>query len=466
LLRFFKTNAPFQFFSLLFLFLLFRLPQFLYGIPLLQPEFKLMLTGEQLAAGHLLYVDVIDDIGPFSGLVYAFMHILAPRSGVAYQIAAALICLFQMYYLTALAHKKQFFIERNYVVGLVLCLFFNISFDFYTLSPALLGNTFLLLAFGKLVKQIDTISDDIFRLGLYLGIAVLYFGPLLFFVFWALVVVNLYTGARMRQQFLLLLGFALPISFVAIWYYVNGHSMAFQSNFITPIISQRQFIFNDFSAFLSVYALPVGVAVLGFMVALTASRFSNFQTRVQQIVLLWLLSGLACSILIPYFAPHQYIFMVYPLAHLVVIFFNSFKKNWLAEIQFLVLAIVILYINFQAFVPNLKNNYWANLDKLKLTNNNTFTSIKNKKVLVLGNDLSPYIHNKTATPYVNWSLASRQFNQLNNYENIVAIMKNIETDKPEYIFDLENRMPGVFTVLPHLSLKYLPSTGHIYVLKN
>ena len=441
MLRFFKTNAPYQIFSLLVLFLFLRLPQIIYGIPLLAPEFKWMLTGEQLAAGNLLYSDVLDDIGPFSGLVYGIIHFFAGRSATAYHVLAAIICLVHIYYLTLLAHSRQFFQERSYIPGLILCVLYNISFDNYTLNPALMGSTFLLFAFGKLVRQLDESNDEVFQIGSLIGVATLFFPPFLIFFIWALICINLYTGARLRQQMLIIMGFALPIFFVGLWYYINGQFVDFKQNFIISVITKRQFSFNDFSAFFTVYAIPVLLAVLGFFVALSASRFSNFQTRIQQMVLLWLVFGVLSAILMDYFAPHQFVFLLYPLAHFAIIFFTNFKKKMLAEVNFLLFSFMILFVNYQAFLPSLAGTKMVKLEKLRLKENEQYKHIRQKNILVLGNDLSPYLNNKSATPYINWSLAKDQFNHLDQYDIVIKVMQNLERDKPDFIIDQEQILP-------------------------
>jgi hypothetical protein len=467
LLQFFKANAFYQIFSLIFLLLLVRLPSFLFDVPLLIPELKWQLTGEQLAAGNLLYVDVLDNIGPFSGMIYGLVHYFVGRSTTAYHNLALILTAIQIFYFTLLVHKKSVFKERNYVPGLVLILFFSLSFDFYTLSPALMGNTFLLLAFGSFLSQIERngASDDVFEIGVFIGIAFLFYPPLFIFFLWIMLALNLFTGAKIRQQFLVIFGLLLPILLVGIWYFIDGHFGNYYRFFLLQVFEKRQFILNDFKGLLVSFIIPLVIGVLGFFMVLGSSKYNNFQTRSQQVILLWFLAAILSIALMPFLAPMQFITFVVPLAYFAILYFANFKKIWIAELIFLFVFIAVLFINYQAFIPKFANVNLAKLDKLRISENKKDKDIENKKVLVLGNDLSPYIANKTATPYINWNLSKTEFVNIDNYENVINIIHNFDKDPPQIIFDQENLLEKVFQRIPKLAVKYKKIREGVFALK-
>ncbi len=467
MLRFFKTNAFYQIFSLLILFILIRLPSFIYKMPLLIPEVKWQLTGESLVNGNLLYVDVLDNLGPLSAFIYAIVHFLVGRSIFAYHLIAFILTLFHIFYFTLLAHRKGLFLERNYVPGLILITFYSLSFDFLTLSPALMGSTFLLLAFGSFIKQIERFgaTDEVFGIGAYIGIAFLFYPPLCVFFIWVLLALNLYTGASLRQQFLVIFGFIFPITLVGIWYFIDGHFSNFYQYFILSIFQKRQFIFNNINGLISSYLLPLILAVLGFFVALSTSKYSNFQTRAQQLVLLWVFFGLLSIVLMPFFSPMQFIPFVLPFAYFTILFFANYKKGYVGEIIFLVVFAFIIFVNFQAFLPSLSNKIFSKLDNQIVQNLDKQPAVSGKKIFVLGNDIAPYVFNQTSTPYINWSLAKYEFTQLNNYENVINIISNFEKDPPQYIFDQENFIPKLFERIPELNKKYVKVGDGLYKKK-
>ncbi len=467
MLQFFKVNAYYQIFSLIFLLILVWLPVFLYELPLLIPELKWLLAGEQLASGNLLYVDLIDDIGPFSGLTYALIHFFVGRSILAYHILAFIIIAIQVFYFTLLVHRKGLFKDRNYVPGLVLALYFCLSFDFYTLSPALMGNMFLLLAFSSFLNQIERFneSNEVFEIGVYLGVAFLFYPPLVIFFLWILVALNLFTGARIRQQFLAIFGLIFPIAIVGIWYFIDGNLSSFNQYFLLQVFEKRQFILNDFKGLISSFIFPIIIGVLGFFTVLGTSKYSNFQTRAQQIILLWFVAAILSIAFIPFLAPMQFIHFVVPLAYFAILYFANFKKTWIAELLFLGLFMVVLFINYQAFIPKLESISMSKLEKMRVKVSNENPEIINKKVFVMGNDLSPYILNKTATPYINWNLSKTDFSNINSYDNVIKIIENFEKDTPQYIFDQENLLEKVFLRIPNLGKKYVKIKNGLYKLK-
>ncbi|GAB3824888.1 hypothetical protein GCM10028895_33840 [Pontibacter rugosus] len=80
--------------------------------------------------------------------------------------------------------------------------------------------------------------------------------------------------------------------------------------------------------------------------------------------------------------------------------------------------------------------------------------VKNSTVLVLGNDISYYAHNKPVTPYLNWKLAQRHFGRLSEYRAIFLLHENIAHEQPAYIIDKVGLMPELAYKLPDVFGKY------------
>jgi hypothetical protein len=66
--------------------MLLRLPYLISSEWLSIPELRWLLVGETLNEGDLLYVDILDDIGPLSAYVYSVLNFLFGRSQLAIQI--------------------------------------------------------------------------------------------------------------------------------------------------------------------------------------------------------------------------------------------------------------------------------------------------------------------------------------------------------------------------------------------
>src|SRR5690606_31703706 len=197
-----------------------------------------MLVGERMAKGHAMYVDIIDDTGALSAGVYWLIHLVAGRSLLAYHVVAALIIFFQASYINHLLIQYKAFEENTYLPALVMVVLFHLSYDFLTLSPALMGSTFILLALGPLFSQTvrhQDQPDPVFLTGLFGGIALCFHFPLMvllpFFLAGGLII----CGYDLRQLLLCVTGYLLPLALCALYYFwIDGFS-EFVTGFIYSI---------------------------------------------------------------------------------------------------------------------------------------------------------------------------------------------------------------------------------------
>ncbi len=456
MLRFFRSNAVFQLVSLLLLLVLVRLPGYLMGLPLLVPELQWMLLGEQLNKNLLLYADVWDSTAPLAALVYAGIDAVFGRSQTAYLVVALLCSAFQVVYFNELMNRRGAFPERNYLPGLMYLVVLSTSVDCFTLSPALMATTLLLLALGTLLRQLDRAgaTDDVFEIGFYTAAALLFYPPAGLFVLWAVVSLLLYSGASFRQHSLLAFGFLFPLLLTALYYYLDGHYADFSRIFLASVVQIRQYNLNDFRSLLLAVVLPLTFAVLGFFRLLNFGRFTNFQTRVQQIMVFWLITAVLSVALMPFLAPMQFVTFVPCVAFFCVYFFSSFKRQWIPELLFLVFIGGVVLIGYQALGTRSGGVTTGQLANLRLPPAHLPPDIRGKRIIVLGDALSEYLENFPATPYLNWSLARYDLERLDNYDNVINILRNFEQDPPEYIIDRQNLVPKLFTRIPALQRRY------------
>jgi hypothetical protein len=454
MLSFFKVNAVYQIFSLLILLVLIRLPMYLVGIPQLIPELQWMLVGEQINKGFVMYSEIWDNTAPLSALAYAGIDTLVGRSQNVYQFVALGVAAFQVIYFNVMINNRDIFSKRNYIPGLIYALFLNFSFDCCTLSPVLMATTFVLMSFGTLVRQISRLqaTDEVFEIGFLIGLATLFYPPAGIFILWATASMVFFSGATLRQHSLSIFGFLFPLLLTALYFYLDGTYDAFIRNFVSSVFQIRQYNLNDFKSLLVTLLLPFGLGILGFLRLVNAVGFNNFQVRCQQIMMLWAITALISIGLMPFLAPMQFIIFVPALAFFTVNFFNSFKKQWLAELLFLGIFISTLLIHYQAVYAT-GNERFVQLKNLKLGENKD-VKIKNKRVLVLGDGMEEYKNNYAATPYLNWNLAKYELENLDNYNNVISILRNFEKDSPDIIIDKVNLAPKLFKRIPALERRY------------
>ncbi len=457
MLRFFQSYFPYQYVSLLGLLLLIRLPLLLHSFPLLIPELNWMIVGEQISQGNLLYRDIWDSVSPLSALVYWGMDTLFGRSLVALHGAATLVAVFQVVYFNYLINTRDIFPERTFWPGLLYMLFMHLSFDCMTLSPVLMSTCFLLLAFGTLVRQMDRrgATDEVFEVGFYIGIAALFYLPSALFIIWAVLSLLFYTGATFRQYSLSLFGFLFPFATTILFYYLFDSLDDFNRNLLAAVFRVRQYSLSDFQSLLVSLFIPLGLGVLGFVSLFNrAGRYVNFQQRIQQIMAIWFVVVVLTIGLMPFLAPMMFLSFVPPMAYFTYFYFEGIRRAWLAELTFTIAFILILLFFYQGALGLIPGSGLGRLSSLQVQPSPLPNTIRNQRILIIGEDLSAYRYNRLATPYLNWDLSKYDLKNLDNYEAVINIFDHFRKDPPDYILDRENVIEKLFQRAPALANQY------------
>ncbi len=457
MLSFFRVNAPYQYISLLLVLVLIRLPLLAKPLPLLIPELNWMLVGEQMRQGYMLYHDIWDSVSPLSALTYWALDTLFGRSHTAFQVTATIVSLFQIMYFNYVMSAREVFPERSFWPGLLYALFLNLSFDCTTLSPVLMATTFLLLAFGTLIRQLERrgATDEVFEAGFYIGIAALFYLPSALFILWLSVALLAFTGATFRQHSLSLFGFFFPVFLLLLYYYFNNSLDDLNRNLLASVFRVRQYGLSDFRALFVSLLVPITLAVLGFLRLVNPrTRYVNFQQRCQQIMLFWAITAVVTIVLMPFLAPMLFLSFVPPMAFFAVIFFQNARKMWLAELSFTVVLGLMLLVFYQGAMGVLPGVEVGRLSSLWVKPSLLPGNIQGRKLLIIGEDLSAYLHNRPATPYLNWDLAKYDLKNLDNYESVISVYDHFRLDLPDYIIDREDIVTKLFQRVPALATHY------------
>ncbi len=457
LLSFFRSYFTYQYVALLGLLVLIRLPLLLRPMPLLIPELNWMLVGEQMSAGHLLYRDVWDSLSPLSATVYWGLYSLFGRSAVALHLAATVVSVFQIVYFNYLTNARDVYSDRSFWPGLIYMLFLHLSFDCLTLSPVLMSTSFLLLAFGTLIRQMERrgATDEVFEVGFYLGLAALFYLPSALFIVWASVSLLLYTGATFRQHSLTFFGFLFPFAVMVLFYYMRDGLDDVNRNLLASVFRVRQYNLSDFQSLLFSLLIPMGLGILGFLSLFdTRNRYVNVQQRIQQIMMLWFVTAVLTMALVPFLAPMSFLSFVPPMAYFAVFYFENQRKSWLAETAFGLAFALMLLLFYQGLLSLIPGAQLGQLTSLRVQKTSLPAAIHNEPILVIGEDLSAYRDNRPATPYLNWDLAQYDLKNLDNYQAVVHVFDNFRNDPPTFIIDREQIVGKLFQRIPALAARY------------
>lgn len=426
--------------------------------------------GEQMSQGNLLYRDIWDSVSPLSAMVYWGIDSVFGRSPLVLHGAATLVSVFQIVYFNYLTNNRDIYPDRTFWPGLIYMLFMHLSFDCLTLSPVLMSTSFLLLAFGTLIRQMDRrgATDEVFEVGFYIGIAALFYLPSALFILWSIVSLLFYTGSTFRQYSLSVFGFLFPFAATVLFYYLFDGLDDFNRNLLASVFRVRQYSLSDFQSLLASLLIPLGLGVLGFLSLFSrAGRYVNFQQRIQQIMAIWFVVAVLTIALMPFLAPMAFLSFVPPMAYFAYYYFENIRKVWLAEMSFSIAFVLILLLFYQGALGIIPGAELGRLSSLQVRSSPLPADIRDQHVLIIGEDLSAYRQNHLATPYLNWDLAKYDLKNLDNYEAVINVFDHFRLDPPDYIIDRENVVEKLFQRAPALAARYeKTAVADVYKRKN
>jgi len=466
LLALFRLNDPYRLILIFFVLLGFRLPFMISPELLTIPELNYMLVGEKMSGGATLYDGIWDNIAPLSAGVYMIIDFLFGRSQNAYLWGSLFVTFFQCYLFNKLVLDNKAYNENTYVPGLIYGVFMSLFFDFLTLSPVLIGQTFLLMALNNIFSHIEFRAkrdEKILNIGIYLGLAALFYLPFIIFGVATLLIFMFFTGTVGRRYMLMFFGFLLPLLITGTYFLVEGRIFDFIYSFIDPLIALNKVVYLDFKSTLILFAAPVLFLIVAFFKILQKGRFNNYQARLTQVMFVWMVFAMLFVLLATQHSPSIYMVFVPALAFYICHYLLVIRNRILAEIALLIILTLTILLNHGTRYDFFITRKLVNLENYLVKEGDE--KLKDKKVLILDNNLEPYINCQHATPFLDWSIVEELFTNLDYYDNQVTIYNGFKNDMPDIILDPKGVMPDLFDKIPVLAANYKKENGR-YLLIN
>ncbi len=455
MLNYFRINDPYRLIVIFVFLILLRLPFLLSPEWRTIPELAWQVTAERMNSGALLYVDIWDDIGPLSALVYQSIDFLFGRSYLALHIFGMLVFFYQVALLNYIILQHKLIRENNYLPALFYALLGIAFFNIIVLSPMLMGLTFVLLASNRLFAHIGSrnrTDANLMDVGLYTGIAALFYLPLIFTVFIHFAGLIYFTNTIARRYLLMIYGLFIPLALTWTIYYWYGFTHEFYVNFLFRLLHTHPDHFLSFEVLTRALALPVLLFIIAALKTFSGFGFAIFQIRIQKVIFfaalvmtfIWILYASRDGYALVLFLPWASFFLTH--------FFISFRKKFKAELLFSLYLAGTLFIYFSMAYRLLL--FETEMEPVLVKKIEGQPPFKDHKTLVLGPDINPYSISKQATPYFKWYLSEGQLTNLDYYDNLEAIYRNVLGDMPDYIVDEIELAPKIFYKIPSLGSQY------------
>ncbi|EON77021.1 hypothetical protein ADIS_2470 [Lunatimonas lonarensis] len=465
MLQFFKLNDPFRLVGILLFLGIFRLPYFLLGTPMIQPEMVWLLIGERMASGIPMYDGIMDDTGPFSALFYGLLHFLFGKSLTAHHVLAGFVVFFQVAYLNHLFIRYKTYKENTYLPAIVMLVYFHLSYDFLILSPSLLGNTFILLAFGQLFSQTalnKNATESILLLGLFGGIALCFHFPLV--VFFPLMVVFgvVIGGFNFQQLALSVTAYLLPFALVALYFFWIEGLEEFFVEFVLASRKIQRSVHTTVGELAFVFFMPILLSIFGFFAILLVKKLYINQQKQNQLMILYLICASFTVFLANRTIGYQFLGLIPVFAFYTVHYLNSIRRPVFQSALFYLILLGMPFIGVSWFFYK-KND--PTYHQYAVMEGPEYAITKGTNVLVLGKDLGYYREASLATPYLNFAMAKPYLENRRDFGQMAKINRFFVEEQPEWVIDEEGVFGAMLPFYPQIQALYEQEASDRYRLK-
>lgn len=419
-------------------------------------ELRYYLLGQKLNEGFRLYQDISENVAPAAALIYSFINLFSIKIQLLPYLASLLIGLNGLLFQRTIK-KYDLIPNLGYLPFMLFVSFFLTSKELWSLSPALMGMSFILLAWSEIIYQQRglTANDRIFLVGIYLGVGSLFFFSYTFFIIWAFYALIAFTGVNVRQLLLLLVGFVLP--FLIIFSYLNYTENLYS---LVEIFKASAFQFkliqSDNLPHLIVTYLPaLFIALVGFYKLTTSRKIRANAQKAQQTNFGWIFISFILLFTVPNYSRYNLVVFIPAFTLLGLQVFYQIKSNVAKELMIWIVMITC-FIAYRIEKP---------IDRYQVLKRGKLP-IQNEKLLVLGPQLEEYLNNKMSGPFINWEISKSLFVDLNQYEKVIILTNLFEKEPPTYIYDPENTFKNIQKRIPNIGLKYRESGNHLFVRIN
>lgn len=453
MLSYFKINDPFRLLPLLLLVFLVKLPALLN--PIQYPEAThWFVIGEAMQHGSM-YVDIWDGLAPLSSTLYQAFTWLFGRSILMLLIIGSLVTYFQAIIINHFSIHAKIFENNTYIPALAYVLLTSTHPAFFTLSPTLIGLTFILLGLGKLLSHVEFRAKTdihIIMIGLYFGVSVLFYLPYIVIIPISMILLGLFSNTVLRRYFLLLFTSLAPLvsSFFCYWI-ISDHPVYFISNFIKINFFDTYYLsigwqYGAIILSFSLFSMVIGLITIG-----KQRRLNNYQFRIVQLFFVFGILMMSTLFLEKPITPYSLILFIPFAAYFTVHLISLFKR----PIYKLILSIILLAAPV-TLLWAISNKWLTEPSTLPDTSTlNLYKPIvKGKRIMVLGSAKALYAEAELAGPFYDWGLSANFFEELNYYDNIVFLQNQFNKSDPDVIIDLEQNWSKISTSLPSISKKY------------
>ncbi len=264
-------------------------------------------------------------------------------------IAAVLLIFVQAIFINGFMWRYRIGNDITLLPGLFYALSVSVLPDFLTLSPILLGNTFIILSLYYIfsIYRQSQAAGLIFDVGLWIGVASLFYFTFWVFIIWGFMGLAILRGLRPKEFVMLLLGFIVPYVLMGVYlFWIDKLPLLFgQHIWGNSAFFQFHIPFNNSMTYLKLSVF--GFLVFGALISGgTSGRRDATTSKFVSILFLMMLMA-ACTMFVQASVQIDHLLILaVPLGLLLSITVSRVKQSW-SETLHSLLLLIILVIQYQ-----------------------------------------------------------------------------------------------------------------------
>ncbi len=270
--------------------------------------------------------------------------LVSPDSLLSFFLAALLVC-FQGVIINVIIARFRIGSEVSLFPGLFYILLSSAIPEFLFLSPALLGNTFLIFMLMELfsIYKKHASTGSIFNTGFWLGLSSLMHPPNMFFVILVFIAIGLLKAFKFKERLIILLGFFCTYFISGVYFFWNdGLSDFLNQQFLGAFrfLDFKQLVGLEYKIKLASFALLLLFVILNYNRYLFKKKIQS-QKYINISYWYLLVAGIS-TLFVPSLDLTQLIVLTPTLGILLSFTFLKMSKSMAEALHFLFLVGILL----------------------------------------------------------------------------------------------------------------------------
>ena len=285
---------------------------------------------------------LLQDAGVASDYVFQWVE----AGSLIGQAVAVILLLVQAFIVNYIVAQHRLMNITNLLPGLFYVLIASTIPNFLYLSPILLANTFLLFSVAAALNcyKNNFAATSIFNMGLWIGIASLFYGSVILFVLWSIFALSTLRSFQFKEVSMVLLGDFIPYLFLGTTWFWNDQ---FAQKWQIQISGQLGFL--NFQGILDT-PLMIKLVIFGLFILLAVLSYGavmnkkNMPAQKKITVLYQFLLVSVFTILIQYgVTADHFLLTAIPLGFIFGLRFSDLNSRASETLHFLMVVLILFY---------------------------------------------------------------------------------------------------------------------------